>query len=240
MDNEIPIDPLPGPAPLRPTDWVHLASGFSQLMWSISIGLLLFVRVLHFTPANIIQLPSYVFAAGLHFFGILTLFRAPALTAAWRRQLWLGLCLSLLLFYLAPFVYWWMRKPDIDHLTVNVFALLFAVIWVLRGINRLAEEFAKAIDDREFIIEAMLCRWSVMSFMAIPLSVYFIYSIYHTGTGTATLSYFIEGAPYLPYAHWIFALFILPLTLTLTIAWKAKHRAMRELINQATPSTTTA
>ncbi len=228
---------LPPPGiPLQDQDWIHLASGFSRLLWSVPAGLFLFTGAIEFRWPHFIQLPSYILAAGLYFWGIVILLKVKAPSPAWKRSLRTAAVLGLLLFYFAPFIYWWERQPDIDHLAVNVFAMAFTLTWILWTLNDLAERVSLQLQDIVLLIEARLCRWSVLLFMTAPLLAFFVYAVFGATRFGIPLGHFLADARYLPYAHLVLALFILPLTLTLAITWKTKQRALAQVITGGSQS----
>ncbi len=221
---------VPAAQAIEERDWVLLAMGFTRILWSIPLGLMLFTGMISVRLTQFFQLPSYVLGGVLYFWGIITLTRVHGLSAAWRRFLMLGVFLAFLLFYFGPFVFWWMRRPATDHFAINLFGLAFSFIWLLWVVNRLAEEVAARLGDVVFIIETRLCRWSVVGFMGLPLLVYTSYVTLSAARLDQPLSTLILDLRYIPYIHWIFAAIILPLTLTLTILWKTRQCALRQLV----------
>lgn len=221
---------------LSRADWLRLASGFSKLLWSIPLGLFLFTGAIRVHWAPLIQVPSYLMAAALYCWGILTLRKTPSLTSKWRQTLHLSLVLGVLLFYFAPFIYWWERRPMIDHLAINVFAFLFAVTWILWLINALAEAIATRLEDKVFFIETRLCRWSVGLFMILPVLTFWVMSTWRASRYGIPLSQFIQDLLFVRQAYWLFAAFILPLTLTLTMVWKTRKRILTQVIAEGNQS----
>lgn len=213
--------------PINAREWVTIASGFSRILWSIPAGLFFFTGVLEVAWARYFHLPSYVLAAGLYYWGLAALHRLPAITPVFNRLVRSGILFAFLLVYFAPFVYWWRLQPTGDHFVVNVFALFMAITCILWNVNRLAEEVAKCLEDRVFQIEARLCGWSVIALMGAPMAVYFAYGTIRARLLDVPLYVFIENLRFMPLAHWIFAGFLLPLTLTLAISWKTQRRALQ-------------
>ncbi len=214
---------------LHSQDWVALGSGFSRLLWSIPIGLLLFSGMLEFRFFNLFRLPSYVIAVMLYCWGLMVLLKASPPTSRWRRLIRVSFVLAVLLLYFAPFLYWWQWRPAADHFAVNIFAMLFTITFLLWTLNQLVEEIAYYLCDGVFLAEARLCRWSVALFMFAPLMAYFVHGLWNAARYSLPLGQYIDAVRFLPFAHWILAMFILPLTLTLTMVWKAKSRAWRAL-----------
>jgi len=224
-------DPVTHPFSAR--DLVHIHRGFSRLVWSIPIGILLFTEALRIDWVSTLRLPSYVLAAVLCCGGLLPLARVTPPGPDWTRHTRNGAFCGVLLFYFAPFVYWWTYYPQSDHLTLNVFALLFTAAGLMLTINRIAEALAIALGDRVFLGEARLCVWLVLFFIVAPLGAYFLYALVASWRYEEPLHAFIAYTRTLPSAHWLWTLHLLPVTLTIAVAWKAKERATRMLLARA-------
>ncbi len=222
------------------SDLLALMRGFSRVLWSIPIGLLLFTGMLDLAINRFIRLPTYVISTLLFFWGLMALYRVRPLSPAWSRYLRLAFVLTLLLIYFSPFIYWWMRLPFQDHFAINLLALMLAITWLLWIVNRLAEEVAGAMRDRVFLIEARLCRWSVLAIILVPLSGYVVYALAMNIVHGMAITHILQNMRYLPHVHWMLALILLPMTLTISIAWKAKECALSILKAQADQSTTNA
>ncbi len=218
------------PSSLTRADWLRMASGFSKLLWSIPLGLLLFTGAISLRWPPLIQLPSYIVAAALYFWGLLILRKVTPFSPAWSHSLRMALLLGFLLFYFSPFIYWWERRPLIDHLSVNVFALVFTVTWILWTINTLVEVISNQLNDKVFMIEARLCRWSVGLFMIIPLLVFLILSTLRASQHGVPLAQFLHNLLYARHAYLLFAGFVMPMTLTLTMIWRTKKRSIAQVI----------
>ena len=222
----------PAPA-LSPTDLLGLAQGFSRILWSIPLGLFLFTGAMDFAVSLYFRLPSYIVAVLLFLWGLLRLRRVHSMSRQWTHYLHVAFLLVILLIYFSPFVYWWTHFPEGDHFVINLFGMLLAATWLLWSINRLAGEVASALQDRFFLIECRLSGWAVQALMSAPVFLYFVYATLYAGRADIPLHRTLEDLRYLPYIQWYFALVLLPLTLTIAIAWKTKERAFTLLRVQA-------
>lgn len=218
---------------LAPKDLLAVARGFSRITWSIPLGLFLFTRAMDFAVSLYFRLPSYIIAVGLCYWGLIALRQVNPISHAWQRHLRIAFLLVFLLLYFSPFVYWWTLHPHGNHFVVNLFGMLLSATWLMWTINNLAGEVALALEDRMFLIESKLCGWAVLVLMAAPLLLYFAYASFHASREEIALYLVIQDLRFLPYAQWIFALLILPITLTLAIAWKTKEQAFASLRKRA-------
>ncbi len=228
-------DELPSSV-LSRKDLLGLARGFSRILWSIPLGFFLFTGAMDFALSIYFRLPSYIIAVILCMWGLAGLRRIHSLGRTWVRYLNMALLLTVILIYFAPFIYWWIRHPEGNHFVVNLMAMILAVTWLLWIVNRLAEEVATALHDRYYLIECRLCGWSVVAFMAMPLVVYFGHSMLQAVRHEIPLYYVLENIRRIRHAPWLFALLLLPLTLTVAIAWKTKERALRTLTDSVAPT----
>jgi hypothetical protein len=232
-ESPAPIGITATPPVLAPDDLLGVARGFSRILWSIPLGLFLFTRAMDFAISLYFRLPSYIIAVCLCFWGLTALRRITPFSRAWARYLRMSFLLVFLLLYFAPFIYWWTRHPAGDHFVINLFGMVLAATWLLWAINRMAQEVALALRDRVFFIESRLCGWSVLAFMFAPLLVYAVYVSVRAAREDMPLFHIIEGLRFIAYAQWILALMLLPLTLTIAIAWKTKERAFDALKTRA-------
>jgi hypothetical protein len=210
---------------VHPEQWTQLVRGFSCFFWGIPLGLLFASGVLNLRLFPQLKLPAYVIGVLVIYWGLTVMKRVRPLTPVWPRRLNQSLLAVFLLVYLAPFSEWWKQMPHIRFFAVNVATLSACALWLLVLINKLCGEVAKVLYDRVFFIEAQLCAWSVLFFVFVPL----------TGLlGYCAQSAFRHGTPFysellstLPGVYpWLFALILLPFTLTAALSWKTKERCL--------------
>ncbi len=213
---------------LTPQQLLRLARGFSRIFWGIPVSLLLFLDVLDIRLVHPVRLPTYVIGVLLVYWGFTAFQRAAPVDRRWATLLRWGFFLLFMQIYFAPFVHWWRRYPASDYHLYNVIALLCCMMVTLLIINRLSGIVADRLGDRTFRLESNLCGFSVVMLMIVPLSTLVSYSIW--GVIRFDTSFYVE----LLHTHqqltrWMNALFLLPLTLTMLIAWKAKERCLQAL-----------
>lgn len=221
-------------APMMTTrDWLRVARGFSCVLWSIPLGLFLSTGAVDLAASRYFRLPTYIFAVILFLWGLILLHRVPRISRRWNRYLRQGFMLVLLLIYFAPFIHWWSLHPQTNHFMINVFGMALATAWLLWMINRLSGEVAAALQNRILLIESRLCGWAVGTFMITPMLLYFTYALIEAARRNVSLYWIILDLRHFPLATFILALLLLPLTLTIAIAWKTKEQALRALRNAA-------
>jgi hypothetical protein len=206
--------------------------GFSWVLWGLPLTLLLFFNALQVQVLAQLRLPSYVVGVVILFVGLTRIARSGSVTPSWQRWARAGVLLSFIMAYLAPFVYWWQHAPHIRFFGINMWLLLACTMLVLVVVNRLASEVGKACYDTTFATEARLSAWSVVVLMMFPFGIavgYAYYTLYKYGVSVqATLGIAHREMPF-----WLHVFFLLPFTLTMTMAWKARERSVKGLADAA-------
>ncbi|NKB22859.1 MAG: hypothetical protein GKR87_00360 [Kiritimatiellae bacterium] len=204
---------------------IRLAKGFSRLLWGMILSLILFTGLVKIDLLSHLRLPIFVVGMLLVYWGIALLCMSSSITPKWSFHTRITLSIVFLQIYFIPFLYWWKQMPFVTYYILNMAAFLFSVTFVLFWVNLLAGEVARALDDKTFFIESRISGWSVLFLMVLPISLFFFYCIYASVRHSTSLySEIIQTYYYLP--RWIYALFFLPLTLTLMIIWKTKKRCL--------------
>ena len=168
-------------------------------------------------------MPAYVLGIFVAYIGSVLLQRAGALSDMWMRRVRQMLFLILVEIYLAPFVYWWRQMPHVPYFTANMAALVICTTWGLFVVNRLAGEVCKLLCDRTFLIETQVAGWLVVGFMLTPV-VYALYTAVREMLRPDGEFFFVLELPL-----WIYALALLPFTITMAVSWKMKERCLQVL-----------
>lgn len=213
---------------VSPDTLVKVARGFSCVFWGIPISLLMFFGTLDLGPFDRFRMPAYVLGVFVIYCGVLLFHRAGSLGDAWRRRIRQAVMVLLLEVYLAPFVYWWKQRPDEAYYAANVLALMLVTTWGLFLINRLAGDTGRALHNSSFFIETRLSGWIVLGCMAMPIGYALVASAH------SFLEFGDTGILSVPFSQvdfppWVFAVALLPFTLTMAIAWKAKEHCLEVL-----------
>jgi hypothetical protein len=213
---------------IPPDALLRAARGFSCVFWAIPIGLLLFSGALDIRVFPRLRVPAYVLGVFLAYCGAIYLQRAGALTPLWIRRVRALLFVLLLKVYLAPFVYWWRNVPGNPYYVANVALLMLVTAAGLFTVNRLGEEIGRVIRDRVFGVEARVAAWVALLLSIMPLLVFLAYSFPPLLRSDALVYVELMGVP-LSASKWTYLLALLPFTLTMAVAWKAKERCLHLL-----------
>lgn len=217
------LQPQPSPRCL-----LQIARGFSCSFWGIPLTLLLFFGAVDVHVMERVRLPAYILGVLLIFIGFTFLHRSKPVTRRWKTWARQGLTLSFILVYFSPFVYWWSHLPFTGYYVGNMLALVACATWLMFSVNRLAAETGMALQDRTFAIEADLCGWSTVGLMMIPLLITTGLTLYYAGVARLDwITEWVSVQPDMPI--WLYGFFLIPITLTMTSAWKAKEICIRAI-----------
>lgn len=217
------------PSSLVIRNWIYLSYGFSRILWSIPIGLLLFTGFISFRTPPAIRLPSYVVAVLLFYWGVADLNRVSLPAPHWKRHVRSCAILSFLLLYFSPFVYWAQNEPQSDHFMLNLLAFLATVAVTLWFINRLVHDLGQTLNDRALITQSLWSGRSVIALMLLPLVLLTAHLTWTAVQHDTHLYWVFMDARTLPLTRQLIALSLLPLGLTIGTTWQAGTRILQFL-----------
>jgi hypothetical protein len=215
-----------------PEQLLYLSRGFSCIFWSIPLGLILFAVVPSIQFSPYFRLPSVLVGLITAYCGLVLLRRASPITARWTKLINRSLTATFFQLYLAPFMYWWLQKPDIPYYFYNTLVFYLITAWGLFLVNQLTGEAGRALHVESLELESYLFRWAALLFMLVPLVVILILAVY--------TAFRLESRIWIEMVHvgqliprWIFIPLLLPFTLTMAMAWKAKEHCFAALRRSA-------
>lgn len=206
-----------------PDALIRVARGFSCVFWGIPLTLLLFSGALDIRLFSFIRMPAYVLGIFVAYIGTVFFQRAGPLSDMWTRRVRQLIFLLLVEIYLAPFVYWWRQMPQVLYFSANMAALVICTTWGLFAVNRLAGEACKLLRDSTFLLETQIAGWFAVGFMLTPLAYALNAAIRAVFRPDGEFFLFIQLPP------WIYALTLLPFTITMAVSWKMKERCLQVL-----------
>ncbi len=224
----LPEKPSTEDTDLHPEQLLRIAKGFSRVFWGIPITILLFIEIPDTQFIHQIRLPTYVLGVILMYSGFSLFKRVKSASARWRSLLRFGVSMLFLQVYFAPFVYWWRNNSFSDYHLYNILMLIGCMMILLIVINRMTGELGDQVKDRVFRIESNLCVIAVILLMVLPFAAIAGYSILGTFRfGTSLHMELVHTHRGL--ANWIHALFLMPITFTMIVSWKAKELCLEKL-----------
>lgn len=220
--------PLPDSGEL---DYIVLTRGFSRVFWGLALTAVLLLSHARIEIFSGVHLPTFLLGTIIHFWGLLTLWRAGAVSASWRARLGLAMVLVLLEIYFIPFVRWWNAMPYVSFFTINVGVMALAAILLLYLTNLIAADLFRRLAMKGERLEARLYAGSVVLFVAVPLSVAIAFAIISAHRyETIFLDELFEAVHCFPV--WLYVIVTIPYSLTLAILWKARDRSYQQFCRE--------
>ncbi len=204
------------------------ARGFSCVFWGLPHSLLLYTGAVDIRLFPRVRVPAFVLGVFVIYCGLVFLQRIGPLTALWQKRVKAALFLLLLEVYLAPFLFWWRRMPYVPYYLANALVLLVCTAMGLFVLNKLGGEIARTLHDPALHAESQISAWLSAVLLLVPAAAALLRSTSYAFDSGASLLQSILASPFQT-PHWLNALAVLPFTLTMAIAWKAKERCLRAL-----------
>lgn len=217
---------------------IRAARGFSCIFWGIPLSVVLFARGLDIRLLYGVRIPAYILGVLLMYTGVIFLQRLGPISPGWQTRVREALLVLLIEVYLAPFVYWWRQMPSVIYYVANVVGLILITAWGLYLVNRISGELAKIVHNTTFFIESQISGWLSVVFILVPTVQSVLTSITRAIEADA-LKYFDFSSLFRNTPKWIYAMALLPFTLSMAVTWKAKERCLEMLRASARHPVTT-
>jgi len=200
-----------------------LVRGLSALFWGLPVAL---VVCFHTAKADDLRgyaiLPPMI-CTGLLVYGLLQLTEFQPQERVWRSALDRAILLSMLLFGLSPFLFWWNRVQTNLFFWVMVLLLAFSGLLFLVALNLVLQRLAAMLPD-----EAL--RHETRQFTSLNLNL-LLATVLLVGFFTAlrqfsTLPQWLRNLEFAVQrgSFWLLVLLVLlPLALTMALLWKTKE-----------------
>lgn len=202
--------------------WLDAARGHLLIFWGLASGLVLFTGAMKFSVLEQSRIPPHLIGAALVAMGVFVLRRGAPESCRPPARLWAPAALML---YFVPFVAWWSDRPHVGFFIANLMAMAAATGWLLVGICRAAGQVGRARGYVDFAIEARVSEWLCGLLVAGPLAAMGALAV--AGLLRNGTSFYAEWFAIL-YAlpRWLFAGAILPFTIAMACAWRARGLCM--------------
>jgi hypothetical protein len=204
----------------------RLVRGLSALFWGLPIALIAcFYTALTAEFRNFNVVPAVV-STGLLVFGVWQLGDFQKQERVWRHALDRGLILSLIVFFLSPFLYWWCRDPANQFFLAMVIALAVSGLFFLGSLNLVLQRLGAMLPDEALRLETkQFTAWNLNILAAL-----FVLAAVHFAIGRARdLPLWVAQIPLLSeptsqYFQWLLLMLtLLPLAMTMALLWKTKE-----------------
>ncbi len=219
-----------GPAGLASPRLLRITRGFSCVFWSMPLlSTAHAMALMSFMPARwmVAGLLAGYLPLGC---GLGLLATGGDLTPRWAARVRLAALLALAGLALSPFLAWWGAVPLRLYFAANAAAHYVASVALLAGLNRLAGECARRLDDlplrRESQAGLIVTLW--LSACTVGVVAWLFRRTGILSAGTETILWHLSrlrGEAYL--------LCLLPYAMTAYVLWRAKETGLRHAVGAA-------
>ena len=201
----------------------RLVRGLSALFWGLPMALIVCVWT-----ANPHWLKSFgiippLVATALPVYGLWMLGGFQKQERVWRAALDRSLLLSVIIFGLSPFLYWWSNMPANDFFLVMVILEALSALLFLGSLNLMLQRLGAMLPDEALRIEIKQftpLNLNLLVFTLVLALVWFSLSFFRTlPLWLSTVAKIMERGSF----WFIIPLILLPLAMTMALLWKTKE-----------------
>jgi hypothetical protein len=214
-------DPAPNAELLRSLG--RLVRGLSALFWGLPAALIICIYTAKADGLKSLGFVPPLAATALLVYGLWQLGGFQKQERVWRNALDRARVLSLVNFFLSPFLYWWNRVPGQAFFLAMVIVFALSALLFLGSINLVLQRLGAMLPDETLRLEtrqfttlnlnllgatlvAALLYWGLGQFRTMPLWLGIVAAVMERGS------------------FWfLVVLVLLPLAMTMALLWKTKE-----------------
>jgi hypothetical protein len=214
-------DPVPNAELLRSLG--RLVRGLSALFWGLPAALIICIYTAKADGLKSLGFVPPLAATALLVYGLWQLGGFQKQERVWRNALDRARVLSLVNFFLSPFLYWWNRVPGQAFFLAMVIVFALSALLFLGSINLVLQRLGAMLPDETLRLEtrqfttlnlnllgatfvAALLYWGLGQFRTMPLWLGIVAAVMERGS------------------FWfLVVLVLLPLAMTMALLWKTKE-----------------
>lgn len=172
-------------------------------------------------------------ALGIICVGAIKLVRVEGVGSRWRKRARACVVTSVLLLYFSPFLYWWKALPENSYYTLNLFAMILAVVAFLSALNLLCIELGHFTGDRSLVAESRVFLGLTAFVLALPAAWAFGFAAMRSLQADSSENLGLEFVNlfrlHATLRLGLFIILFLPISLTLANLWRVKEMLLDEL-----------
>jgi hypothetical protein len=209
-------------------DYVRLAQGFYFVFWGLLVTVLTGAQLL--MPIEIPPFAELFLGVGVlaTLVGSWRLYQVRSLGELWHRRMGRALTLAALMTYFCLFFYLWRRAPGSAYLLGNVLAFAATGIAYVISFNRVVAVLATALGRKDMAFESRVFGSGNVGLLLLPFACIVVYiiavAVLQKTSPVSVLGYLLGRANLL-----VIVVLLLPLSLTLSLAWSCKDAVLRQL-----------
>jgi hypothetical protein len=214
-------DPVPNAELMRSLG--RLVRGLSALFWGLPLALVACVWTANPQWVRSFGIVPPLVCTGLLVYGLGQLGSFQKQERVWRKALDRAQILSLVNFFLSPFVYWWSRVPSNIFFMSMVILLALCALVFLGSLNLVLQRLGAMLPDEALRLETR--QFTVLNlnllFATFVLAVLYAALVHfrELPLWAVVLATVVErGSPW-----FLIVLLLLPLAMTMALLWKTKE-----------------
>ena len=216
---------MPDPAPNG--ELLHslgrLVRGLSALFWGLPIALIVCFHTAKADALRSLGIGAPLLTTGLLAFGLWQLGDFQKQERVWRAALDRARLLSLVNFFLSPFLYWWNRIPANTFFFVMVIVLTFSGLLFLGSLNLVLRRLGAMLPDEALRLETRQFTTLNLNLLFATLLVtvtYLVLGQFHTmPRWLGIMMVLLDRGSF----WFLILLVLLPLAMTMALLWKTKE-----------------
>jgi len=216
---------MPDPAPNG--ELLHslgrLVRGLSALFWGLPIALIVCFHTAKADALRSLGIGAPLLTTGLLAFGLWQLGDFQKQERVWRAALDRARLLSLVNFFLSPFLYWWNRIPVNTFFFVMVMVLTFSGLLFLGSLNLVLRRLGAMLPDEALRLETRQFTTLNLNLLFATLLVtvtYLVLGQFHTmPRWLGIMMVLLDRGSF----WFLILLVLLPLAMTMALLWKTKE-----------------
>jgi hypothetical protein len=201
----------------------RLVRGLSALFWGLPTTL-----IVCFYTAKVETLRTYgigppLLTTGLLMFGLWQLGSFQKQERVWRAALDRARLLSLVNFFLSPFLYWWNKIPANHFFFIMVMVMTFSALFFLASLNLVLRRLGAMLPDEALRLETRqftALNLNLLFGTFLVAAIFLVLGQFHTlPRWLAILVTVLDRGSF-----WLLILLVLlPLAMTMALIWKTKE-----------------
>ncbi len=206
-----------------------LVRGLSALFWGLPLTLVVGFHTARADALRLYHIIPPVASSGLLLYGLWLIGAFQKQERVWRSALDCSMILSLIIFGLSPFLYWWNKMPQNVFFTGMIIALPFVGLlflaslnWVLRRLGAMIPDEALRLESRQFT--ALNLNLLIVTFILGVLYVVLM-RLPQLPSFLQMVVFVLDEANF-----WLLVLLVLlPMAMTMALLWKTKEVIMENV-----------
>ena len=213
----------------------RLVRGLSALFWGLPITLVVCFHTARADALKSLGIVAPLLTTGLLAFGLWQLGDFQKQERVWRAALDRAQVLSLVNFFLSPFLYWWNKIPANTFFFVMVIVMMFSALLFLGSLNVVLRRLGAMLPDEALRLETKQFTALNLNLLIATLIATVIYLVLGQVHALPRWLGLIVGVLDRGSFWFLILLVLLPLAMTMALLWKTKEVILDSVFGAARP-----